>query len=304
MAELEPVSVIIPTYNRAGGFLEKAIDSVLAQVEVDLELLVIDDGSTDTTPQLLSSYGKKVRSRRQQNCGPAAARNLGIREARHDLIAFLDSDDWWREDKLLTQVRAMMAQPAYLISHSDEIWYRPQGVVHQKKKHARPHGDIFLHCLPLCCVGMSTVMARRLFFEQVGLFDESFLCCEDYELWLRASITHPFLKIAEPLTGKEGGRPDQVSAQFRVGMDCLQIRALEKVVALGSASPRQLHSLGREIARKAAIYGHGCRKYGRPEEALYYLAKAAEWQALLTPQGSSSTGSSQPQKGVENGDGV
>ncbi len=288
MAELEAVSVIIPTYNRAGGFLEKAIDSVLAQVGVDLELLVIDDGSTDTTPQLLSSYGKKVRSRRQQNCGPAAARNLGIREARHDLIAFLDSDDWWREDKLFTQVRAMMAQPAYLISHSDEIWYRPQGVVNQKKKHARPHGDIFSHCLPLCCVGMSTVLARRGFFEQVGFFDESFLCCEDYELWLRASITQPFLKIAEPLTGKEGGRSDQVSAQFRVGMDCLQIRALEKVARLEGCSSQQYLALGREISRKAGIYGKGCRKHGREEEALLYQGKVEAWQALLAPSGNQS----------------
>ncbi len=278
---LAPVSVIIPTYNRAGGLLEKAIDSVLAQVDVDFELVVVDDGSNDETPRVLRSYGKQIRVLRQENSGPAAARNLGIRRASHDLLAFLDSDDWWDNRKLVTQARAMTEQPEYLISHSNEIWYRPEGIVNQKKKHSRPHGDIFKHCLPLCCVGMSTVMARRDFFVQVGLFDESFPCCEDYELWLRASISLPFLKIEEPLTYKQGGRADQVSSLYRVGIGRLQIRAMEKVADLESCLPMQRQALAHEIVRKAGIHEQGCRKHGHVDEALLYQDKVDTWQQAL-----------------------
>ncbi|MBU0682498.1 MAG: glycosyltransferase family 2 protein [Proteobacteria bacterium] len=280
MNTCDAVSVIIPTYNRAGGFLEKAIASVLAQVGVDFEVLVIDDGSTDHTQEVLRSYGKKLRNLHQENKGPAAARNLGIRHASYDLLAFLDSDDWWDEKKLLNQTRAMARQPNYLISHTDEIWYRQGVVVSQLKKHDRPHGDIFMECLALCCVGMSTVMARRDFFSAVGLFDESFLCCEDYELWLRASISEPFLKIDEPLTCKQGGREDQVSSQFRVGMDRLRIQAMEKVAAMGRCSALQYMALARHIAQKAKLYGQGCRKYGRPDEAMVYKDKVDSWQEI------------------------
>ncbi len=280
MAELQPVSVIIPTYNRAGGLLEKAIDSVLDQVGVDVELLVVDDGSTDETRQVLHSYDGKIRCLYQENKGPAAARNFGIREASHELLAFLDSDDWWDDRKLVIQLQGMAKHPEFLISHTDEIWYRRGEFLNQKKIHARPHGHIFAQCLPLCCVGMSTVMARRDFFDRVGLFDESFPCCEDYELWLRASISQPFLKIDEPFTYKQGGRHDQVSAQFRVGMDRFRIRAMEKVAGLAHCSEEQRQALAREIVRKANIYAKGCRKHGRPDEAALYQNKVESWQGF------------------------
>ncbi|MEN8257605.1 MAG: glycosyltransferase [Thermodesulfobacteriota bacterium] len=280
MAELESVSVIIPTYNRAGGLLEKAIDSVLVQVDVDFEVLVVDDGSTDETQKVLNSYGDNVRSLHQENKGPAAARNLGIREASHGLLAFLDSDDWWDKKKLVIQARAMAENPDYLISHTDEVWYRRGVFLNQKKIHARPHGHIFKQCLPLCCVGMSTVMARRDFFNQVGIFDESFPCCEDYELWLRASTSLPFLKIDEPLTYKQGGREDQVSSLFRVGMDRFRIRSMEKVANLERCTPHHRLTLAHEIVKKAKIYEKGCLKHGRAEEAMIYNEKVKKWQGF------------------------
>jgi hypothetical protein len=127
---------------------------------------------------------------------------------------------------------------------------------------------------------MSTVMARRDFFSKVGFFDETFLCCEDYELWLRASISEAFLKIDEPLTCKQGGREDQVSSQFRVGMDRLRIQAMEKVAAMDRGSAPQHMALARHIAQKAKLYGQGCRKYGRYDEALMYKDKEDSWQVI------------------------
>ncbi len=280
MAELEPISVIIPTYNRAGGFLEKAIDSVLAQVDVKFEVLVVDDGSTDATCEVVKSYGNQIKNLHQDNKGPAAARNLGIREARYDLLAFLDSDDWWDKKKLHIQARVMAENPDYLISHTDEVWYRRGVFLNQKKIHARPHGHIFEQCLPLCCVGMSTVMVRREFFNQVGLFDETFPCCEDYELWLRASITLPFFKIDQPLTSKQGGREDQVSSLYRVGMDRFRIRAMEKIAGQDSSTPEQRRDIAHEIVKKSEIYAKGCLKHGRPDDAQLYMAKMEKWHEI------------------------
>ncbi len=269
------ISIIIPTYNRQ-EFLAKAVDSVLGQTCTDFELIVVDDGSTDDTARLAAGYGGRVRYLRQENRGPAAARNTGIRAAEGELLAFLDSDDSFAPEKLALQQAAMAARPEYLISHTDEIWYRRGELLHQKKKHFRPHGLIFAACLKLCVVGMSTVMVRREFFDKIGYFDEELPCCEDYDLWLRASVSLPFLKVDRPLTIKAGGRPDQVSVRFRAGMDKFRIRALVKLLGGQDLSEEQRSLARRELVRKCRIYGNGCVKYGRPEEGRYYAELAAE----------------------------
>ncbi|MEW6289665.1 MAG: glycosyltransferase family A protein [Thermodesulfobacteriota bacterium] len=269
------ISVIIPTYNRR-EFLARAIDSVLDQGWQDFELIVVDDGSTDETARSVASYGGRVRYLYQENRGPAAARNTGVRAAEGEFIAFLDSDDRFAPEKLAVQQAAMAARPEYLISHTDEIWYRRGELLHQKKKHFRPHGFIFGECLKLCVVGMSTVMLRREFFAKVGYFDEELPCCEDYDLWLRASVSLPFLKVDRPLTIKAGGRPDQVSVRFRAGMDQFRIRAMVKLLGQQDLSDEQRQLARQELARKCRIFGNGCVKHGRPEEGRYYLELAAD----------------------------
>ncbi len=266
----EPVSVIIPTYNRT-EFLKNAIDSVLAQTYAHYELIIVDDGSEDNTAELVSSYGRNLSYIRQQNRGPAAARNAGIEAARYDLLAFLDSDDWFDKEKLATQLTCMQQHPNYLISHTQEVWYRRGRLLNQKKKHQKPDGFIFAQSLKLCAVGMSTVMARRKLFDLVGGFDENLPCCEDYDLWLRASIRHPFLLVDKPLTYKNGGRPDQLSSLHRIGMDKYRIRAIEKVLAANGLSAEQRQQAASELFKKCRIYGNGCIKYGRLEEGATYL---------------------------------
>ena len=274
-----PVSVIIPTNNRA-GFLAQAIDSVLAQTYTNFELIVVDDGSSDETQTLLASYGKLLISLRQENRGPAAARNAGIRAARHPLLAFLDSDDQFTSNKLALQTAAMEAQPDLLISHTQETWFRNGQHLNQKKHHTKAGGDIFARNLALCMVGMSTVMVRQELFDRVGLFDESFPCCEDYEFWLRASVAHPFLLVETPLTAKHGGRPDQVSVRFQTGMDSLRIRALEKLLSSAPLTAAQSRLAREELVRKAVLYGNGCLKHGRPEEGHRCLSLAVRYSCL------------------------
>ena len=264
------VSIIIPTYNRE-KYLSKAIDSVLAQTYPYYELIVVDDGSDDNTAELINKYGSDIVYIRQENKGPAAARNTGVQAARFNLLAFLDSDDFFTENKLEVQVRAMQENQACIISHTQEIWYRNSRILNQKIRHKKGDGDIFIQSLELCAVGMSTVMLHRKIFDRFGLFDEDYPCCEDYEFWLRVSARQKFLLIDQALTIKDGGRDDQLSRIYRVGMDKFRIRAIMKLLQSVALTEEQRESAMAELQRKCHIYGRGCIKHGRKNEGWYYL---------------------------------
>jgi glycosyltransferase involved in cell wall biosynthesis len=264
------ISVIIPTFNRE-QCLKKAIDSVLGQTYPHFELIVVDDGSEDDTEKLVESISSDIIYIRQENKGPAAARNRGIHKARNNLIAFLDSDDWFADNKLEIQLKSMREKPTYLISHTQEIWYRNGKVLNQKTKHSKKSGDIFSQSLELCAVSMSTVMMHREIFKLHGLFDEEYPCCEDYDFWLRVSAEQDFLLIDQPLTLKDGGRNDHVSYVYRVGMDKFRIQAIMKMLASGVLTEKQKDAALAELQRKCTIYGTGCIKHGRNKEGTYYL---------------------------------
>ncbi len=272
---MEPVSVIIPTFNRA-VFIERAVMSVICQRAFQGEILIVDDGSTDETRALVAEIKKNhrgiIRYLYYENRGPAAARNRGLEAAKYNLIAFLDSDDHWRKGKLQKQIGFMIENPEYLICHTEEKWLRRGEHLNKKKKHQPRHGDIFSHCLQLCGVGMSTVMVKRDLFEQIGCFDETLPCCEDYEFWLRASSRYPFLLLAEPFTVKEGGREDQVSYQYRVGMDKFRIDAIINLLSAGTLTKTQRDLALVELRKKCTVYGKGCMKHGKVEEGRKYLA--------------------------------
>ena len=267
-----PISVIIPTYNRA-EWLEEAVTSVLRQTLPPAEVVIVDDGSTDRTGSVVARLVREsslpIRSLHQDNRGAAAARNTGIRAARGDVLCFLDSDDRFAPEKIACQYAGLQSS-ACLISHTRELWFRRGLPLNQKKKHQPPAEEIFRASLAMCVVGMSTVMARREIFARYGLFDESLPCCEDYDFWLRVSSRERFLLVDLPLTLKNGGRPDQLSVHYRLGMDKYRIRSLVNLLESGALSPDQAELAIRELERKCAIYGRGCIKHGRSEEGLFY----------------------------------
>lgn len=281
--ESAKIAVIIPTFNRQ-KLLTKAIDSVLSQTYQNFQLIVVDDGSTDNTAEVVAGYGTDIWYVFQENHGPAAARNNGIKRANSDFIAFLDSDDWFAPEKLEMQLEAMEKNHQFMISHTDEIWYRRGLHLNQKKKHHKPNGYIFPRCLQLCTVSMSTVMARRQLFDRCGLFDEDLPCCEDYDFWLRVSVTLPFLKIDHPLTLKDGGRPDELSVQFRTGMDRFRIRSISNLLHKAKLSGEQRQLAKTELARKCRIYGNGCIKHGRRQEGEKYLDLMHSMATKVTQQ--------------------
>lgn len=275
------ISVIIPTYNRA-GFLSRAIRSVVAQTLPCAEILIVDDGSTDDTARLVEQLQKEssipLRYFWQENSGPAAARNLGVDRAAGSLLAFLDSDDHWHREKLECQWSVLQHHPHILVAHTREKWLRRGLHLNQKNRHLAPTGHIFSLCLQLCAVGMSTVMVRRELFAVIGLFDPTFPCCEDYDFWLRASCRFPFLLVDRPLTIKEGGRADQVSVQYRVGMDRYRIRAMSNLLASSILNDEQRVQTCAELRKKCRVYGQGCIKHGRPAEGEAYLRLADEYE--------------------------
>ena len=268
--EIKPqVSVIIPTYNRS-WIIKEAIDSVLAQDYKEFELIVVDDGSTDHTSDVLDSSRNVIKVLSQKNKGVSAARNRGIAEASGQFIAFLDSDDLWLPQKLSAQIEFFNQTPNALICQTEEVWIRNGLRVNPKKRHKKLSGMIFKPSLELCLVSPSAVMIQRSLFDRVGEFDETLPACEDYDLWLRISCRFPVHLIDRPLIIKRGGHDDQLSS--RAGLDKFRIKSIEKIIKSGLLSDDQHLAAVKTLKKKCDIYATGCRKRGREEEALYYTS--------------------------------
>ena len=271
------VSVIIPTYNRP-EMTVRAVESVLGQNYGQLDLVVVDDGSSDSTLEKVKGLEDRgVSLVRQPHQGVSAARNLGLSLARGEVVAFLDSDDYWLPGKLEAQVELLKDNPEAMICQTNELWLRNGRRLNPAAKHRKPDGEAFFRSLSLCLISPSAVMIRRELFDQVGTFDESLPACEDYDLWLRITARHPVFLIQDHLVVKTGGHGDQLS-QTTMGLDQYRVRALEKIVRSGILDDKQQHAALTELVRKARIYGQGCLKRGRTSEGQRFLELAREYQ--------------------------
>ncbi len=262
------ISVIIPTYNRR-PVLGRAIDSVLNQSKPADEIIIIDDGSTDDTDIFIKESYPHVSYLYQKNTGISSARNLGIRTAKGEWIAFLDSDDEWLPQKLEKQLDALNKQSLYKICHTNEIWIRHGRRVNQGKKHEKFGGEIFEKCLPLCVMSPSSVIIHRSVFDSFGLFDESLPVCEDYDLWLRISAFLPVLYLSEAQIIKYGGHSDQLSHKYW-GIDRFRIQALEKIINMSDLSRKKKQSAIQMLLKKINIYLLGANKREKAGEVKYY----------------------------------
>lgn len=272
------VSVIIPTYNRA-HVLQRAIGSVQSQTFQDFELIVVDDGSRDSTRDLLYRYGDTLKIVFQEHRGASAARNAGIEHARGELIAFLDSDDEWLGDKLAKQTAHYTPERGSFICHTDEIWYRDGRQVPQKKIHRKQGGRFFERALERCLISPSSVMISRRLLDRVGWFDEDLPAAEDYDLWLRITAFHDVDYVPEPLVIKHGGGKDQLSHVIPA-IDRFRIRAIQKILGLPDLREEYRTAAMRELIRKCRIVAAGCKKRGKTQEADAYLELARSYEII------------------------
>jgi glycosyltransferase involved in cell wall biosynthesis len=264
-------SVIIPTYNRSGRVV-RAVQSVLDQGLKDIEIIVVDDGSTDDTEGRLVPYGSWIKYIRQPgNRGVSAARNKGIENSSGPWIAFLDSDDYWLKGKLHAQMEFLNQNPDAVACQTEEIWIRRGKRVNPRKIHKKPSGEIFQQSLRLCLVSPSSVILKRSVFAEVGLFDETLEAAEDYDLWLRISCRYPIYLVDRVYVVKEGGHEDQLSRKH-IGIDRFRIKAIVKLINSAVLSADQEVATIEELAVKCNIYGKGCIKRGRQEEGYFYLS--------------------------------
>ncbi len=259
------VSVIIPTYNRA-ELLKRAISSVLVQSYMGFELIVVDDGSEDHTRSILKNiHDPRLKVICQTHRGVSSARNTGILNSSGEIVALLDSDDEWMGDKLEKHLQFHI-QGNWHISQTDEIWIRKGRRVNPGKRHAKKAGWIFEPSLELCLVSPSCVMFTRDFFHDIGPFDEDFPACEDYDMWLRASLKYPVGLCPYPLVVRHGGREDQLSSKI-IGLDLYRIYSLIKLLKNPYMDSYKEKLVKNTLKIKANTYIKGCLKRGKLEEA-------------------------------------
>ena len=272
------VSAIIPTHNRSGSII-RALKSVYAQQTALDEIIVVDDGSTDDTAELIKCEFPEALLISQERHGVSHARNRGVDAAQGEWLAFLDSDDEWLPNKIQAQLEMVSGNSGSLIVHSDEIWIRNGKRVNPMKKHKKHGGWIFEHCLERCVISPSSVLLHCSLFHEFGNFDETLPVCEDYDLWLRLTATLPVLHIPRPLVRKYGGHSDQLS-RSEWGIDRYRIRSLEKLLSSKKLKTEQIGYALAELIRKIEIYLTGAYRRQRYAEIQCYEEKKAFYENM------------------------
>lgn len=263
------VSVVIATYNMA-GFLLLALRSALAQTYRNIEVLVIDDGSTDGTAEVVAPFlaDARVRYLTQANAGQAAAKNRGIRESTGEYVAFLDADDLWMPDKLEAQMPLFAASRAVGVVCSAFVYIDEEGNPLPHVPHELHRGRVSGPLLFSNFVGFGTSVVRRECFERLGAFDERLGMGIDYDLWLRFSTQYEFDYVDRPLLYYREW-PGQMSrnwtTRYRNGIRIMQdfLRNFPDAVDRRTASEAWAHTY--------TGFGYSMRASRRTEALSLYL---------------------------------
>jgi glycosyltransferase involved in cell wall biosynthesis len=247
------VSAIIPTYNYA-RFVGRAISSVLAQSYADLECIVVDDGSTDNTEEVIAAFGPAVRLIRQPNQGLSAARNTGIRAARGRYIAFLDADDAWHADKVSRQVALLDSHPDTAVVGCGVRLMSADGEALGGKEFAAQASDQADLRAQLRRIAVrefwvggsgSGALMRREVFDDVGLFDTSLKAAEDWDMWLRLAARYPIRNVQNVLVSIciHGTGTFRNAERFETNQWKVCAMALERWPDVLTPVTRQMHAL-------------------------------------------------------------
>lgn len=269
------VSVVITCYNY-GKYLKGCLESVLSQTFTDLEIIVVNDGSTDNTDEVMEKFktNNNIRYVKQPNSGQANAKNTGIKNASGNFIAFLDADDAWEEDKLTKQM-PLFSNDAVGVVYSHARYIDEQGQPLDFKlsgKYLLPRSGIVTNYLLFDnFVPFSSSIVRRVCLERCGTFDESYKMGIDWDLWLRISIAYEFDFVDEPLLIYRLGHVGQMSKNTQVRQQCTD-RIMNNFVLINQGLVSNI------IVRKAYAFTYCNRgEYYRiinPKESNRYYLKA------------------------------
>jgi len=262
------ISVIIPSFNRAST-IGRAIESVLGQTHKASEIIIVDDGSTDDTAEVIKEKYPMVTYTFQENAGVSAARNLGISKSSHSWLAFLDDDDEWMPHKLEKQVDLLTQLPDLKLCHTEERWIRNGVRVNQMHKHKKSGGWIYSKCLPLCAISPSSVLLHKSLFDDVGLFDEALPACEDYDMWLKICNRYPVAYVENECILKYGGHDGQLSAKYW-GMDRFRIAALVNLLRANVLNEDNRRATLKMLQKKIRVYCKGAEKRNKRDEVVKY----------------------------------
>ncbi len=287
------VSVVIPTYN-SGHLVTEAVESVLAQTVAPAEVIVVDDGSADDTPERVACYGGRVRYVRQKNQGVSAARNRGLDEARGEFVAFLDADDVWHPSKCELQLRAFARFPELAMVGAQPFDWPARtfpaldGTDLPRLTRVGWHDLVEKNYLTT-----SSVVVRRVALDRAGRFDTALQGPEDRDLWLRVAEAGAVANLELPLVGYRDV-PGSVSKQAE-RCEASMLRILHKLDAKGALRRRWL------LRRKAYSYVyHSCaylhgeaRSYRR---ALACSLKSVAWYPLPYHRGEVKAAAERPKR--------
>jgi glycosyltransferase involved in cell wall biosynthesis len=252
------VSVVIPSYNSA-RYLPQAIDSVLAQSFRDLEVLVVDDGSTDDTADVMKRYGTPVRCIQQANSGVAVARNRGIQESQGHYVAFLDADDTWVEHKLEKQLTALRANPHRGLCYSA---FTAVGAdlcplyVGRSSRRGTALEDLLMRGNVVGSI--CSVLCQRNLLQTAGGFDPSLSQCADWDMWVRLAALTEFIYLESELVTYR--QHDTNMSRNAPLLERDSLRVLEKGFAMAHLSDhlrkRRRSAFGRNYMVLAGTYFH------------------------------------------------
>ncbi len=255
------VSVVISTYNRA-RLLPEALDSLFSQTRVPDEIIVVDDGSTDDTQQVLATYGSSVKAIYQENKGLPGGRNTGLRAATGDLIAFLDSDDVLPPDSIALRLNFLEQNPAaYAVYGLTCMTDMQNNVLGWVRKPPLLRGNLFAEAACRTVFTVHSIMFKRECLAHSGFFDENLRVYEDFDFWLRFCALYPVEAI------------DETVAYYRVHEGMIVMTQKEKMIHMGI------------IAQRRAFDMEAFKNLSSDEQARVYSVHASQY-ALLGENGS------------------
>ncbi len=277
------LSIVVPVYNRS-LLARETLESALAQTFRDQETIVVDDGSEEDVEAALGGLSRRVRLVRRAHGGISAARNTGVREARGELVAFLDSDDLWLPGKCQAQIDLLEARPQLAACFTNHSHFKEGRIVRRRRV------DSAFDARPLDLlvarpeVSTSSLLGRRDVLLALGPFDEALERGEDYDLFLKLAALHTIGFIDEPLVLY------RIHDRNAANADVLRRNWLEKRVLrrcwnaldLGARVPREIYA--RRLSNLDAAIGSSLVRAGRrPLARRYFLRSARNARGRVKP---------------------